>query len=249
MQTYQQFLLSLNVSIESPRSDAQTVEKAAKSRLHDRIRSVSGNCRRRTDWGRAKARGMGDRPIGRRAAARCAVGRCPVPERGETRNGDGRVMLDRSLGPDGSIGSGRAPQSLSTPLPIRRRFSRRRRTPRGRRAATRRGRVRPVGGGRRGSRHGRYRLHPGAGATHSDAPDVSPPHRPHYGTSIGRGHSSVRAIRQAGSPTDTTSWNSCNPLGGTARPRARAAVGISEIMISSRISKTPRPRGGRGMAP
>ncbi len=40
----QQFPLSPETSIESPQSSAQTVEKAVKSWLHDRVRSVSGNC-------------------------------------------------------------------------------------------------------------------------------------------------------------------------------------------------------------
>ena len=35
---------SSNMPIESPRSDTRTVEKAAKSRLHDRIQGVGGNC-------------------------------------------------------------------------------------------------------------------------------------------------------------------------------------------------------------
>ena len=40
----QQFPPSPKTSIESPQSGAQAVEKAVKSRFHDRIRSVSGNC-------------------------------------------------------------------------------------------------------------------------------------------------------------------------------------------------------------
>ena len=40
----QQFPLSPNMPIASPRSDARTVETAAKFRLHDRIQGVSGNC-------------------------------------------------------------------------------------------------------------------------------------------------------------------------------------------------------------
>ena len=45
----QQFPPSPNVPVESPRSDARTVEKAVKSRLHVRVRSVGGNC-----WTRRK---------------------------------------------------------------------------------------------------------------------------------------------------------------------------------------------------
>lgn len=36
--------VSLTVPIESPRSGTQTVEMAAKSRLHDRAQGVNGNC-------------------------------------------------------------------------------------------------------------------------------------------------------------------------------------------------------------
>ena len=42
----QQFPPSPKTSIESPQPDARTAEKTAKSRLHDRVRSVGGNCRR-----------------------------------------------------------------------------------------------------------------------------------------------------------------------------------------------------------
>ena len=41
---FSNFRLSPNVSVESPRSDAQTAKQAAESRPHDRVQSVSGNC-------------------------------------------------------------------------------------------------------------------------------------------------------------------------------------------------------------
>ena len=43
----QQFPPSPKVSVESPRSCAQTAEKAAKFRLHHHVQDVSGNCRPR----------------------------------------------------------------------------------------------------------------------------------------------------------------------------------------------------------